>query len=196
MIYTVIQMLCVLPSSDDCHIDRFFMWNQTKDPLNGKPVHCSIQSPLQTLVGRKIMLSIFDYTTCYKKLIYFDITDRRCKSVIIVTAVAVGVIMQHTKMITEWICGIGGIITDKGTLKYFEHLSQFQFIHQKSCTNCTEITPQPLQWCGNLTRILPNSQVIATAMNILCPWHFKGMKGILHHLFSGNRIYCRFFKHL
>jgi hypothetical protein len=54
--------------------------------------------------------------------------------------------LQHTKTVNELICGIGGIITDRGTLKYTEErLSQFHFIHQKSSTDCTAVTPQPLQ---------------------------------------------------
>jgi len=50
------------------YIERFLIRNQTKVPLNGKPVHCSIQSPLPSLIGRIIMWSILDYVICYKKL--------------------------------------------------------------------------------------------------------------------------------
>jgi hypothetical protein len=69
LICTVLQTFGVLSPSYDFHYtDRFLIRNQTKDPLNGKSVHCSIQSPLPSLIGKIIMLSILDYTICYKKL--------------------------------------------------------------------------------------------------------------------------------
>jgi hypothetical protein len=141
-------MLGLLPSSYDCHyINRILICNQNQHLLNGKPVHCSIQSPIPSFIRRIIMLSVFDSTSCYRKLI-LTLQTEGVKVLLLLLwllllLVLLGVrlervpwycLLHQPRTITEWIWGIVGIITDMGMLKYSVQSSPSSTLSTKNPT--------------------------------------------------------------